>query len=79
MPEFLRLLSPQDALNRLMAHLAPKSQSEWVETIHALGRVTTSPVLAPHALPSFERSTVDGFAVQAADTFGANEKSPGVP
>jgi molybdopterin molybdotransferase len=59
-----------------MAHLTPKPQSEWVETTHALGRVTALPVLAPHALPSFARSTVDGYAVQAADTFGASESLP---
>ncbi len=27
-------------------------------------------------IPPFNRSTVDGFAVKAADTFGADEKTP---
>jgi molybdopterin molybdotransferase len=50
-----------------------------VETISlddALGRVPAEPVAAPHALPGFARATVDGFAVRAADTYGASEGLP---
>ena len=43
----------------------------------ALGRVPAEPVAAPHALPGFARSTVDGYAVRAADTYGASEGLPG--
>lgn len=32
---------------------------------------------APHPLPGFARSTVDGYAVRAADTYGASEGLPG--
>ena len=34
------------------------------------------PVRAPHDLPGFARSTVDGYAVRAADTYGASEGLP---
>ena len=34
-------------------------------------------VAAPHPLPGFARSTVDGFAVRAADTYGVSEGLPG--
>ena len=34
------------------------------------------PVRAPHDLPGFARATVDGYAVRAADTFGASESLP---
>jgi molybdopterin molybdotransferase len=43
----------------------------------ALRRVTAAPVTAPHPLPGFARSTVDGYAVRAADTYGASEGLPG--
>jgi len=43
----------------------------------ALRRVTAEPVRAPHPLPGFARSTVDGYAVRAADTYGASEGLPG--
>jgi molybdopterin molybdotransferase len=39
----------------------------------ALGRVTAEPIIAEESLPPFSRSTVDGFAVRSADTFGAGE------
>ena len=39
--------------------------------------MTAGPVTAPHALPGFARSTVDGYAVRAADTYGASEGLPG--
>jgi molybdopterin molybdotransferase len=42
----------------------------------ALGRVPAEPIAAPHALPGFARATVDGFAVRAADTYGASEGLP---
>jgi len=50
-----------------------------IETIaldDALGRIPAEPVGAPHALPGFARATVDGFAVRAADTYGASEGLP---
>jgi molybdopterin molybdotransferase len=42
----------------------------------ALGRVPAEALSAPHALPGFARATVDGFAVRAADTYGASEGLP---
>jgi molybdopterin molybdotransferase len=51
-----------------------------VETIplaDALRRVPAEPVTAPHPLPGFARSTVDGYAVRAADTYGVSEGLPG--
>ena len=43
----------------------------------ALRRVPGEPVIAPHPLPGFARSTVDGYAVRAADTYGVSEGLPG--
>jgi molybdopterin molybdotransferase len=43
----------------------------------ALHRVPAVPVTAPHSLPGFARSTVDGYAVRAADTYGVSEGLPG--
>ena len=49
---------------------------ETVPLAEALHRVPAGPVPAPAALPGFARSTVDGFAVRAADTFGASDGLP---
>ena len=68
MPEFIKLLPPGEALSILMERISASAGSELIETTTALGRVTNTSVLAPHPLPSFSRSTVDGFALQAKDT-----------
>lgn len=50
--------------------------SEPVHISDALGRVAAADIIAQENLPPFSRSTVDGFAVRSADTFGASESSP---
>ncbi len=78
MPEFLRLSTPAEALQTLLAALPdPKPAAENIETRFALGRVLTEDLRAPHPLPEFPRSTVDGYAVRARDTFGASDSLPG--
>lgn len=54
----------------------PQVTSEIVTLERALGRVLAEPVLSPLDVPPFTRSTVDGYAVRAADTFAA---SPALP
>ncbi len=76
MPEFLELLPPPEALMRLLDHLPGYVEAEEIESIRALGRVTANPVIAQQPLPSFPRSTVDGYAVRAEDTFGASDSLP---
>jgi molybdopterin molybdotransferase len=56
---------------------ARRTPAEPVPLGDALRRVTAEPVRAPHPLPGFARSTVDGYAVRAADTYGASEGLPG--
>jgi molybdopterin molybdotransferase len=53
-----------------------RTPAETVSLAEASGRVPAEPVAAPHDLPGFARSTVDGFAVRAADTYGASEGLP---
>jgi molybdopterin molybdotransferase len=55
---------------------ARRTAVETVVLAQAHGRVPSAPVLAPHDLPGFARSTVDGYAVRAADTYGASEGLP---
>ncbi len=76
MPEFLELIPPPEALERLLNHLTPQPEAEEIESKNALGRVLLAPQVAPHPMPSFPRSTVDGFAVRAKDTYGAGETLP---
>jgi molybdopterin molybdotransferase len=56
---------------------ARRTPAETVPLTAALHRVPARPVTAPHALPGFARSTVDGYAVRAADTYGVSDGLPG--
>ncbi len=54
-----------------------RTPAETVALADAWHRVPVAPVAAPHALPGFARSTVDGYAVRAADTYGVSDGLPG--
>jgi molybdopterin molybdotransferase len=78
MPEFLQLVSPDRALRVLLDAMPDLPLgSEIIQTSAALGRVSAASVVAPHPLPEFPRSTMDGFAVRARETQGASESQPG--
>jgi molybdopterin molybdotransferase len=55
---------------------ARRTPVEHVPLAAALHRVPVADITAPAALPGFARSTVDGFAVRAMDTYGASEGLP---
>lgn len=77
MPEFLKLIPPDDAKRLLLQNIPANGLvSEIIETVHALGRVIAQDIIAPHPLPTFPRSTVDGFAVYSDDTFSASDSQP---
>jgi molybdopterin molybdotransferase len=77
MPEFLKLRPPEEARLMLFSHIAaPVEGSETIATLASSERVCAQEVLAPHPLPEFPRSTVDGYAVRASDTFGASDTVP---
>jgi molybdopterin molybdotransferase len=78
MAEFLTLVSPQQALGTLLDSI-PDRKPAWevIRTAAARGRVIAEEISSPNPLPEFTRSTVDGYAVHARDTFGTTESLPG--
>lgn len=77
MPEFLTLLPPDAARDLMLSHLsAPEIDSEWIDVPSSLNRILAEDIRAPHPLPDFQRSTVDGYAVRASDTHGASDSLP---
>lgn len=78
MHEFLELLSPKQALEKFLPTIPipVEENTERLPSQDALGRVLASPVKAHQALPPFPRSTVDGYAVRAEDTYGASGTLP---
>jgi molybdopterin molybdotransferase len=47
-----------------------------IELHNALDRVIAEDIISPENLPNVIRSTMDGYAVNASDTFGASEAMP---
>lgn len=76
MTEFLTLRTAEEAWTIFTAAFTPTVQAERGRVAAALGRVLAEDVHAPHDLPTFVRSTVDGYAVAAADTHGASAGAP---
>ena len=68
-------LTVAEARRRLAESLQPFPVEE-VALGGVLGRVLAAEVCAAEDVPGFDRATVDGFAVRAADTFGASEGLP---
>jgi molybdopterin molybdotransferase len=66
-----------DARTMLLDRLDNRQRpAERVSLNDALDRVTAEPIIAAEDLPPAARSTMDGFAVIAADTFGATQSLP---
>ena len=74
--ELFNVLTPLDAYAALRPHLPRPGPPDRIGTAEALERVLAESLSSPGDLPSFPRSTMDGFAVRAADTFGASEGLP---
>jgi len=75
--QFLDVLTRDEATARFRAHLALSPLGKEVVPLRdALHRVLADDVAATVDVPGFDRANVDGFAVQAADTYGAMEETP---
>jgi molybdopterin molybdotransferase len=71
------VVSREDALRILDEHFVVSALPvEEIFISSALGRVLASEIISPLDLPDFDRSTMDGYAVRSADTFGAAESRP---
>ena len=73
----LTVKTPDEALEILRtAFRALERPAERVPLSAALGRVLAADVTAAEYVPGFDRSTVDGYALRAADTFGCSDALP---
>ena len=77
MPELFHLHPVAEARAKLAAALPGfRWEAEVIPTVEGLGRVLAREIVSPEDLPPFSRSVMDGYAVRAADTFGASEGLP---
>jgi len=75
--QFLDVIDRDEAERRFHAALSLRPLAgETVALAESLGRVLADDIRSPVDVPSFDRANVDGYAVRAADTFGASEQQP---
>jgi molybdenum cofactor synthesis domain-containing protein len=70
------LISLDEALALLLSLARPQRRVERVSLLDALRRVAAVDVVSPIPVPLVDRAAMDGFAVRAADTFGAGRMRP---
>lgn len=74
MKPFFKVATVNQALAQIL-EFAPVA-AELVSLVQATGRILAEDMVSAIDVPDFARSTMDGYAVQAASTFGASEQNP---
>ena len=72
----LHVKTPEEVLALIETEFAPVAGTEYVSLTAAMGRVLAEDIAATEYVPDFDRSTVDGYAVRARDTFGCTDAIP---
>lgn len=72
----LTVLTPDEVFSLIKEKFRPLGGMEEVSLSAALGRVLAEDIKAEEYVPGFDRSTVDGYALRAADCFGCSESIP---
>lgn len=73
----LNVLTREEAVQIIRdktAHIVPNTEKVKIDC--ALGRILSADIISTENIPSFDRTTVDGYVVCASDTFGAGGSSP---
>jgi molybdopterin molybdotransferase len=75
-----KVSTPNEVITMLKGHLNLKeitqSNIEVVDIKTALHRILAEEIVATANLPGFNRSTMDGYAIRAEDSFGATDSLP---
>lgn len=75
----LSVKTPEEVLAIIESEFAPlPGRVEAVPLCAAAGRVLAEDITAGEYVPAFDRSTVDGYAVRARDTFGCSDAIPAI-
>jgi len=79
--QFLQITEKKE-VEKIIADLSVKlankiaAETEKVRISEALGRIASTDIFSPLDIPPFDRSTMDGYAVVASDTFYSAEDNP---
>lgn len=76
MTELFQALTVAAAREILSGHLPDQRPAVQVPLLASFGLCLATDVYAVEGVPGFDRSTMDGYAVRAGDTYGATEAMP---
>jgi len=71
---FFKVKTPEEVLD-ILQDFAPVG-TETISIGEALNRVASREIICAEDMPNFSRSSMDGYAVRAKDTFGASDSLP---
>lgn len=74
----LSVKTPEEVIELINTEFIPVAGAETVGLEAAVGRVLAEDIAAEEYVPDFDRSTVDGYAVRARDTFGCSDSIPAI-
>ena len=74
----LHVKTPEEVLALIENEFDAVAETELVSLSAAMGRVLARDIAATEYVPDFDRSTVDGYAVRARDTFGCSDAIPAI-
>ena len=74
--DFFKAIPLKDGIEMLENILSVPT--ERIALSEAFGRIVAKDILSPETVPSFTRSTVDGYAVKSANTLGASDGTPSI-
>lgn len=74
----LQVFTPDEVYSLIRTRFRPLGRTEYVSLNDAAGRILSRDIRAEEFVPDFDRSTVDGYAVHASDTFGCTDAIPAI-
>ena len=75
----LRVRTPDEVQELIGKEFEPLTDNtEYIGLEEAVGRVLNVNITAEEYVPDFDRSTVDGYALRSADTFGCSDAIPAI-
>lgn len=74
--KLLRVKSVEKVKKIIYAEFEGINRVETITITECLNRVLADDIFSPECLPPFSRSSVDGYAVRACETYGASESMP---
>ena len=73
---WMEMLTYSEALAKILADARPVAEAETIPLMYSTNRVLAQDIVSPMAVPGWDNSQMDGYAVRAADLAVASETNP---